>query len=122
MGIGGWQPFEASLVDQYGYGDCKALSNYTKSLLESLNIEARYTLVKAGEDEPNIISDFPSRQFNHVILCVPNQGDTLWLECTSQTNPFGYTGTFTSDRDVLVVTDGGGKIVHTPVYSQKDNQ
>ena len=23
LGIGGWQPFTAEIVDKYGYGDCK---------------------------------------------------------------------------------------------------
>lgn len=121
LGIGGWQPFPASTVDELGYGDCKALSNYTKSLLSSIGVKSYYTIVDAGDNPRSLYTDFAYNAFNHVILCVPAERDTVWLECTSQTNPFGYAGSFTGDRDVLLVTDDGGKVVHTPVYTKKDN-
>ena len=122
LGIGGWQSMKAEEVSSKGYGDCKALTNFTKGLLKELGIKSYEALVKAGENQPNIQTDFPSFQFNHVFLCVPVQKDTLWLECTSQNNPFGYLGSFTSDRNVVLVTENGGKLVRTPTYAYMDNQ
>jgi hypothetical protein len=121
LGIGGFQPFEADVVDQTGYGDCKALSNYMVSLLDAAGIKSYYTLVRAGEDASKLRRDFPSSQFNHVIVNVPNGADTLWLECTSQTNPFGYMGTFTGNRQALAITEGGARIVNTPMYTADHN-
>lgn len=121
LGIGGFQPFPAKFVDEEGYGDCKALSFYTQSLLKSIGIKSHYTWVSAGNNPPAVDPSFPNDTFNHIILCVPNKGDTVWLECTSQVMPFGFLGDFTSDRDVFVVTDDGGKIVHTPAYDISDN-
>jgi len=121
IGLGGWQPIEASKVDRLSYGDCKALSNYLKALLEATGIKSFYTIIKAGNDSPDIMQDFPSNQFNHAILCVPVNGDTIWLECTSQRIPFGYLGTFTDDRHALLAGESGGVLVKTREYKIQDN-
>ena len=122
LGIGGWQTLTAGFVGEKGYGDCKALSNYMKSLLKEAGITAYGVLVNAGlKSERPMLRDFPCNRFNHMILCVPRQNDTTWLECTSQTNPAGYLSSFTDDRYVLMLTPDGGFPVKTPVYTVSDN-
>jgi hypothetical protein len=121
LGIGGWQPFDAKYVATKAYGDCKALANYMYSLLKEAGITSFYTLINAGKNANKVMPDFPSQQFNHVILCVPLQKDTVWLECTSQTIPAGYLGEFTSDRYALLINEDGGTLVRTPKYGMKEN-
>jgi transglutaminase-like putative cysteine protease len=119
LGIGGFQPFEAGTVDQTGYGDCKALSNYMVAMLKEVGVPAYYTMIMAGS-RTNIDPTFP-KTMNHIIVGVPNGRDTLWLECTSQTNPFGYIGTFTDNRYGLMITEKGGELRRTKYYPQELN-
>ncbi|MEQ6123192.1 DUF3857 domain-containing protein [Pseudotenacibaculum sp. MALMAid0570] len=120
-GIGGWKPIAANQVDKVGYGDCKGLTNYTKALLDAVNVVSHYSIVWAGSTEKSVEKDFFSMQGNHVILNIPNQGEDIWLECTSQVMPFGFLGDFTDNRDVLVVTPEGGIIKRTPAYLDEHN-
>jgi len=123
VGIGGNQPFLAADVDKQNYGDCKALVNYTQALLNAVNIESYYCVVKSGRDyKVSMLNDFASmEQGDHIILCLPFKNDTTWVECTSQTFPFGYLGSFTDDRTVLACTPEGGKLMHTPKYTAQTN-
>lgn len=116
LGIGGWQPQEASVTLKEKYGDCKALAMVMKAMLKKTGIPSFYCLVYADPDAGafNLLPDFPYPGFNHVVLSVPMGKDTLWLECTSNNSPFNYMGTFTSGRQALMVFDGGGRLVKTP--------
>jgi Domain of Unknown Function with PDB structure (DUF3857)/Transglutaminase-like superfamily len=122
LGIGGLQPFDATYVATKKYGDCKALSNYMVSLLKEAGIKAKYVEIMAGKHASAMIEDFPSFQSNHVIACVPMVKDTIWLECTSQTESPGYMGSFTGDRKAILIDEDGGHVVSTPSYSSSDNQ
>jgi hypothetical protein len=120
LGIGGFRPILAEKVAQVNYGDCKALSNYMKALLNEAGIESN--LIVIGNGMPGLNANYSSMgQANHMILCVPLEKDTTFLECTSQYDPMGFIGYSNADRNVLMVTDQGGKIIRTPAYQPKDN-
>jgi len=123
LGIGGFQPFEAKYVAEKKYGDCKALSNYMVALLKEAGVSANYVIAYGGRGSDRVDETFPADYFNHVIACVPNGKDTIWLECTSQDVSAGYMGEFTGNRKVYVVDEksGGGYITKTPSYKHSDN-
>ncbi len=121
LGIGSWQPFDAKYVATNKYGDCKALSNFMISMLKEAGIRAHYVLINSGENARGLVEEFPSVNFNHVIACVPNGKDTIWLECTSQSKAMGYMGTFTGNRNALLINEEGGHVVMTKNYSSKEN-
>jgi hypothetical protein len=121
VGIGGWKPMLATDVDRLGYGDCKALSNYTKALLAAVDVPSYNTLLYGNPRKRDIETDFVSMQGNHMILAIPNKDRYVFLECTSQVDPFGYLGTFTDDRNVLVIKPEGGEIVRTKIYEDSGN-
>lgn len=121
IGIGGWKPMPASEVDELSYGDCKALTNYTKALLDAVGIPSYYSIVYGSDTQQNMDEDFASIQGNHVILGIPDGEEITWLECTSQDLPFGYIGSFTDDRNVVALTPEGGKLIRTKTYTAAEN-
>lgn len=121
LGIGGWKPFSASFVETNKYGDCKALSNFMRSMLKAIGIESIYTVINAGYDSAPVDPSFPYNGFNHVVLCVPQGKDSIWLECTSRTQPFGLLGNFTENRNAFLITDKGGVLAKTPSSKATDN-
>lgn len=121
FGIGGYKPFPVKFVDEKKYGDCKALTNYMRYLLDAAGIKSYPALINAGNESPPADPKFPSSPFNHVILCVPNKTDTIWLECTSNNLAAGFLGTFTENKNALVLTENGGVLTRTPSSKAENN-
>jgi hypothetical protein len=124
VGIGGWKPINATEVHEKAYGDCKGLTNYTKALLAEVGIQSDHAVIYGSRGIRSIDREFSSTQGNHMILYIPVLDDdrNVWLECTSKTSPFGYIAGFTDDRDALVVSNDGGTIIHTTVYSADESK
>jgi hypothetical protein len=121
LGVGGWQPFPASSVEKNGYGDCKALANYTYSLLKAAGIKSFYCPIGVGSQKITF-DDFPGGgQTNHIILCVPNGADSLWLECTSQQYPFAFVSHEFQNQKVLIVDGDSSHLVRIPRGTAEKN-
>ncbi len=98
------------------------ISQVSDNEFHNLSTAGKYKLERIDLSAARMRKEFPSSQFNHAFLCVPLKKDTIWLECTSQHVPCGFLGNFTDDRDVLLITEEGGKVVHTPSYTSLNNQ
>lgn len=121
LGIGGLQPYPASVVCLNKYGDCKDLTTFMIGMAMEAGIKAYPVLVKT-RDEGVVVDDFPSDQFNHVIACVPLRGDTIWLECTADNLVAGELPPNDEGCFVLVITEDGGKLVRTPISGANTNK
>ncbi len=111
---GGLKPYPASYVCEKRYGDCKALTNFMQAMLDYVNIPSFYVKVYAGSNPVSLKTEIPGQQFNHVILGVSLQGDTLWLENTSNSYPPDYLGTFTQNRKALLVHPQHSRLINLP--------
>lgn len=120
LDIGGMKPIAANIVSNNQYGDCKGLTVYMKSLLDIFNIESYYTVIHAGSKIKKINTNHPSQQFNHVILAVPIEGDTIWLENTSKVLPYGLNNTFTQGRKALLVKNDDSQLIEIPALKKED--
>ena len=121
IGIGGWKPMLVDDVRKKGYGDCKALTNYMRAMLEAAGIPSYYAIITSDETPISFKENFPKMGGNHAILMVPDGEEIIWLENTSQSIAFNHLSYNTTNRNVLAIKPQGLEIVATPTYPPTDN-
>lgn len=121
IGVGGWKPYEASLTQIRGYGDCKDLSTLLISRLRLAEIPA-YPVLALTRGEGLTDLDFPDFNFNHIFVVSVIDDDTLWMDPTCTFCPFGDLPYGDEDINVVIVTDTGGVIAATPSADPEENQ
>lgn len=122
LGIGGMKPHPASYVCENKYGDCKALTNYMHAMLNEIGIPSYFVDVYAGGTPNEIDISFPSQQFNHVILGVVIETDTIFLENTSKITPYNYLGSSTQNRKGLWVEKDKSQLIDLPILSKENTK
>lgn len=122
LGIGGWLPMMPDEVQRKGYGDCKGLTNYMKTLLDVAGIPSYYSVINSSSSQVSFDPDFPTMGGNHAILMVPTDKGNIWLENTSQQMAFNHLSYNTTDRNVLSIKKEGIELINTPVYSAEKNK
>lgn len=122
LGIGGWLPMMPEEVHQKGYGDCKGLTNYMKTLLNEAGIPSYYCVINSSSSQVSFDPEFPTMGGNHAILMVPTEKGNIWLENTSQQTAFNHLGYSTTDRNVISVQKTGIELINTPTYTAEQNK
>jgi hypothetical protein len=122
LGIGGYQPRSATDVLRTGFGDCKALAFYLKSMLEVIGIPSYYIVIRSDRRNRSLLYDFPSFfELNHAILKVPLENDTLWLEATNPNIPLGFIHNNIAGSNAIKITPTGGQFIRLPDYPDSMN-
>lgn len=121
MGLAGWQPNSAANVFINRYGDCKDLSTFMIAILKIAGIES-YPALACTRDNGVVNPDYPSNQFNHCIVFVPLEKDTIWLECTSPYSDMGEMNNNIEDIYTLVVDNTSGNLIKTPQKKSLHNK
>ncbi len=125
VGIGGYRPHTPQEVLERRWGDCKDKAFLLIDLLRDSGIEAWPVLIRL-DPGGRVDREFPSPQFNHAIVAVraeglglqeddPVAGGYLFLDPTQELGALSWLSPGTQDQEALVVRDGKGELVRTPV-------
>lgn len=119
-GIAGFQPDSPQNVYNKRYGDCKGMAILTKSMLEVAGFNSR--LVWLGTDRLAYDYSIPSLSVdNHMICSVELNGETIFLDATEKYNRFGEYASRIQNKQALLQSESGFKILTIPQASENAN-
>lgn len=138
IGIGGFKPHPAGEVFSHRYGDCKDKATVLSAMLSQIGVKSYYMVI---HDTRGIFTEKtpPNSHFNHMILAIqmpdasisrklpamfedPKLGHLLIFDPTNDLVPLGQLPPYEQDSFGLLVTDGGGELIHLPVTTPDLNK
>jgi transglutaminase-like putative cysteine protease len=137
IGIGGYQPHSAAEVFRHQFGDCKDKATLLSSLLSQVGVESYYVIVDT--DRGVVRPDYPSMNFDHVILAIrlpegtdgadlfatvndPKLGRLLIFDPTNPHVPFGYLPWYLQKNYGLLIAPDGGQLISLPLLAPATNR
>ncbi|MBM3254709.1 MAG: DUF3857 domain-containing protein [Candidatus Omnitrophica bacterium] len=119
-GQAGYEPHQAEDTFRNKYGDCKDQAILLVTMLKEAGFSAWPVLI-ATKEYYDLVEDFPAVLFNHCIAALSFRDQTIFLDPTAQTCPFGDLPVDDQARKILLFQETGYKIQETPSYSARHN-
>lgn len=121
LGESGLRPNTPHQVLKNNYGDCKDKSILTIALLTAAGIPS-YPVLVLTADKGIFDPQFPSWNFNHMIVKAGDKDGWYWMDPTSEYSPFKTLPWVDQNIPVLVLySEEAGRIETTPATIGKDN-
>ena len=119
MGMGGFQPHQATDIFRNQYGDCKDMTTLVCSMAKEIGIPVYPVLISThqnGYPDTTLASPF---QFNHVIAyCPAILPGGIWMDATEKGCAFGQLPWYDQGTPVLVIGEDSKAIIQmTPIDS-----
>jgi len=123
LGMGGWRPTPADEVAEQGFGDCKDMASYLKTLLSVDGIDSDMVILGTRS---SYLAETPGpnlRGHNHAILAVnlPDQ-PPHFLDVTCRTCGFDDLPWQDQGTQVLIADGAESRLVRTPTSPPDSNR
>ncbi|MCP4502215.1 MAG: transglutaminase domain-containing protein [Deltaproteobacteria bacterium] len=116
LGMGGWKPYAADDVRKKGYGDCKDKATFLSVLLQSQGISSHPAGIYSHQGMPKRFT-IPAlgANFNHAILQVHLDDESVFVDPTTRSVPFGQLPINDEYADILPFSKRGEVLQRTPL-------
>jgi hypothetical protein len=138
IGVGGFKPHPASSVLYNRFGDCKDKSALMSALLKALGVQSHFLIIHSDRGSVTLDSPVSLYSFNHAILAIrlpedvpdtdraafvrhPRLGRLLIFDPTFPYAPLGRLPYYLQGNVGLLVSDGGGELLQTPLPAPESN-
>lgn len=125
LGVGGYEPNDASAVLANKYGDTRDKAVLLVSMLRAAGIDAWPAAVAAERvpaDRQQLLESVPTlKQFNRLLVAVPDGGGYRFLDPFLDDAPYGYLRWGRGNTTLVVKDDGSGVRVPVPGFAGDEN-
>ncbi|MBD3366673.1 MAG: DUF3857 domain-containing protein [Candidatus Eisenbacteria bacterium] len=120
LGLGGYEPNNASLVMENRYGDTRDKAVLLVSMLRAAGVDAWPVLVNDGP--VTFVDDVPTlEQFDSILVAVRSSDGYRFLDPFLDNVHYGYLYWGRGNTGLVVMDDGSGELVEIPPFSPSEN-
>lgn len=121
LGLGGYEPNDASDVLANKYADTRDKAVLLISMLRAAGFEAYPALVQ-GRPDATFVESVPTlKQFSRILVAVPDAGGYRFLDPFLDDALYGFVRWGRGNTALLVRDDGSGELVEVPSFQPSEN-